>query len=83
MTEKYITINDDPDYWGTMPRDDRDAWIAKISNAADDAGIVVYDDCQPSQEVRDTGTEIDWFTEWCGVGHEWDEHDWTNWFRGQ
>jgi hypothetical protein len=84
MIEKYITINDDPDYWGAMPPGcDLAAEIAKIINAADDAGIVVYDDCQPSKEVRDTGTAIDWFTEWCAVGHTWDEHDWTNWFRAQ
>jgi len=84
MTEKYITIKDDPDYWGTMPPGcDLDAEITKIINAAEDARIPVYHNCQPSQEVRDTGTEIDWFTEWCRPGHDWDEHDWTNWFRAQ
>ena len=82
--EKYITINDDPDYWGTIPPGcDLDAEIAKLTNAAEAAGIAVYDDCQPSQEVRDDGTEIDWFAEWCAGGFEWDEHRWTNWFRGQ
>jgi len=82
--QTYITINDDPDDWGAMPPGcDLDAEITKIINAADDAKIVVYHNCQPSQEVRDNGTEIDWFAEWCGVGHEWDEHDWTNWFRAQ
>jgi len=46
MTEKYITINDDPDYWGTMPPGcDLDAEITKIINAAEAAGIAVYNDC--------------------------------------
>jgi hypothetical protein len=82
--EKYITINDDPDYWGSVEPDfDLDGEIAKLINAADDAGITVYHDCKPSQEVRDNGTEIYWFGEWCGGGHAWDEHRWVNWFRGQ
>jgi len=82
--EKYITINDEIDYWGAMPPGrDRDAETTKIINAAEAAGIAVYSDCQPSQEVRDNGTELDWFTEWCTTGHELDEHHWVNWFRGQ
>jgi hypothetical protein len=82
--EKFITINDDSDYWGTIPPGcDLDSEITKIINAADDAGITVYYDCKLLQEVRDNGTEIEWFTEWCATGHEWDEHHWVNWFRGQ
>jgi len=82
--QTYITIKDDIDYWNQMPAGcDLDAEIAKITNAAKAAGIAVYNDCQPPQEVRDNGTEIDWYTEWCGAGYEWDEHQWTNWFRGQ
>ena len=82
--EKFITINNDVDYWGSVPPDfDLDDEIRKIVDAAEAAGIIVYDVCQPSQETRDNGTEIDWFTEWCSAGHEWDEHYWAKWFRGQ
>ena len=82
--EKYITINDDPDYWGSVPPDfDLDDEIEKITNAAEDAGIVVYDDCKPTYEVRDNGTEIDWFTEWCVVAHSWSKSEWLDWFRQQ
>ena len=82
--EKYITINDDPDYWGSVAPDfDLDEEIAKIANAADDAGIVVYDGCEPSQETIDTGTEIDWFSEWCTVADSWSESQWAEWFRKQ
>ena len=82
-TEKYITINDDIDCWGTVPPDfDLEEEIAKITNAADDAGISVYDGCKPSQETIDTGTEIDWFTEWCH-SYEWTELKWSEWFRKQ
>jgi hypothetical protein len=84
MSEQYITISDDPDCWGPMPPGcDLDAEITKIINAADDAGVVVYDGCKPSQEIRDTGTEIDWFAEWCVAWHELDEHEWAKWFRAQ
>ena len=54
-----------------------------IRQAAEDAGVVVYLNCTPSQEVRDNGTEIDWFAEWCATGHEWDESQWIEWFRKQ
>ena len=78
--EKYITINDDIDYWGTVPPDfDLEDEIAKITNAADDAGIVVYDGCESSQEAIDTGTEIDW----CSVADSWTESQWVEWFRKQ
>ena len=82
--EKYITINDDPDYWGSVEPDfDLDEEIAKITNAADDAGIVVYDGDKPSQETIDTGIEIDWFSEWCTVADSWSESQWVEWFRKQ
>jgi len=82
--EKFITITDDIDCWGAMPPGcDLDSEITKIINAADDAKIVVYHNRTPSQEVQDTGTEVEWFTEWCGAGYEWDEHHWVNWFRAQ
>ena len=81
--EKYITINDDIDYWGSVPVNfDMGEEIAKITNAADDAGIVVYDGCEPSQETIDTGKEIDWSTEWC-YSYEWSEAQWLDWFRKQ
>lgn len=82
--EKYITINDDIDCWGEVPANfDVGAEIAKITNAANDAGIVVYDGCEPSQETIDTGTEIDWFSEWCAVADSWSESQWVDWFRKQ
>ena len=82
--EKYITINDDIDYWGSVPANfDMDEEIAKITNAAQDAGIVVYDGCEPSQETIDSGTEIDWFSEWCTVADSWSESQWVEWFRKQ
>jgi len=82
--EKFITITDDIDCWGTIPPGcDLDDEITQLLNAAADAEIVVYYNCQPSQEVRDNGTELDWFSEWCGGGHTWDEHHWVIWFRGQ
>ena len=81
--EKYITINDDIDYWGEVPENfDMGAEIAKITNAADDAGIVVYDGCEPPQETIDSGREIDWSTEWC-YSYEWSESQWLEWFRKQ
>lgn len=83
-TEKYITINDEVDCWGSVPADfDLDAEIAKLTNAAQDAGIVVYDGCEPSQETIDTVTEIDWFSEWCTVADSWSELQWVDWFRKQ
>ena len=83
-TEKYITINGDIDYWGEVPANfDMDAEIAKITNAAHDAGIVVYDGCEPSEETVDTGTKIDWFAEWCTVADFWTESQWVEWFRKQ
>lgn len=82
-TEKYITINGDIDYWGEVPANfDMDAEIAKITNAAHDAGIVVYDGCKPSQETVYSGREIDWSTEWCH-SYEWNESQWADWFRKQ
>ena len=83
--EKYITIKDDIDYWGVVPVDfDMESEIAKITNAAHDAGVVqVYDGCEPSQETINTGTEIDWFSEWCTVANSWAESQWVEWFRKQ
>lgn len=82
--EKYITINDDIDCWGAVPANfDLEEEITKITNAADDAGIGVYDGCEPSQETIDTGTEIDWFSEWCTVADSWSELQWVDWFRKQ
>ena len=81
--EKYITINDDIDCWGEVPANfDMQAEIAKITNAADDAGIVVYDGCEPSQETIDSGKQVDWSTEWC-YSYEWTESQWVEWFRKQ
>lgn len=80
-TEKYITINDNIDCWGDVPPDfDLDDEIAKITNAAQNAGIVVYENCNPSQEVRDNGFEVQWFTEWC-YSYAWNESQWVEWFR--
>jgi hypothetical protein len=86
--EKYITINDDADYWGPIPPGvDLNDEIAKITNAAEDAGIVVYDNCKPSEEVRDNGTQINWFSPWCEAffdgGIAWSESQWLDWFRQQ
>jgi len=82
--EKFITIHEDSDYWGAIPPGcDLDDEMTKIIDAAEDAGVVVYLNCTPSQEVRDNGTEIDWFAEWCATGHEWDESQWIEWFRKQ
>ena len=81
--EKYITINDDIDYWGSVPANfDMDEEIAKLTNAAQDAGIVVYDGCKPSQETIDSGKKVDWSTEWC-YSYEWSESQWVEWFRKQ
>jgi hypothetical protein len=82
--EKYITINDDSDYWGSVPPDfDLDDEITKIVGAAHAAGITVYENSEPSYEIRDEGIEIDWFSEWCGVADSWSESQWVEWFRKQ
>jgi hypothetical protein len=82
--EKYITINDDIDCWGSVPPDfDLDDEIRKIVDAAHAAGITVYENSEPSYELRDEETEIDWFSEWCGVAELWSESQWVEWFRGQ
>jgi hypothetical protein len=82
--EKFITINDDPDYWGSVSPDfDLDDEIEKIVDAAHAAGITVYKNSEPSYEIRDEGKEIDWFSEWCGVADLWSESQWVEWFRKQ
>ena len=81
--EKYITINDDIDCWGAVPANfDMESEIAKLTNAAHDAGIVVYDGCKPPQETIDSGIEVDWSTEWCH-SYEWTESQWVEWFHQQ
>lgn len=83
-TEKYITINVGFECWAEVSSDfDLDAESAKLTNAAHDAGIVVYDGDKPSQETIDTGTEIDWLSEWRTVADSWSELQWVEWFRKQ
>jgi len=82
--QKFITINDDIDCWGSVEPDfDLDDEIRKIVDAAESAGITVYENSEPTYEIRDEGTEIDWFTEWCGVADLWSESQWVEWFRKQ
>lgn len=85
--DKYITVNDDIDYWcGSTPPDEFDsaAEASKIQSAAEAAGIpVIRDSMSRRQQYSDDGeelVEIDWFSEWCAAGYAWDEERWTEWF---
>jgi hypothetical protein len=56
----------------------------RIRDAAEEAGIAVaFDEHRRTVAFNDDGsdrTEIDWFSTWCNVGHEWTNDQWAEWF---
>ena len=83
-TDKYITFNRYVNHF-TSPSPDLEInkEIAKITNAAQSAGIAVYNECKPSQETIDNEIEVEWIEVYCGSMGIWDESQWSEWFHQQ
>ena len=75
----HITIGNDPQYWGSDGTGDVDAYVERVSAAAEAAGVDVRGHTLGYYE--DADDEINWWDEWCGGGYRWNRQTWAAWFR--
>lgn len=77
---KFITVSNESDAWGANTEGfDIEAEVEKITDAAEFAGIEVYDYHSKPRD-RDEFDQIDWFSTWCCEGHAWSDEQWRDWF---
>ena len=85
---KFAHISTEADAWGSNTDGfDCVAEARRIRDAAEAAGVpVAFDEHRRLQTYNEDGSErveIEWFSTWCNVGHEWSDDQWQEWFAKQ
>ncbi len=85
-TDSFIHVSTDSDCWGfNTDGFDCVAEARRIRDAAEESGVAVaFDINREHMRWNDSERyEIDWFSTWCTVGHEWSDEQWVEWFASK